>query len=338
MKQGGIILGPSVLGQIHKFPGLFFPLESLLTLETVANLGLLYFLFLVGVEMDILVIRRMGRKTLMIAFGGMAIPFSIGIAATFLFRHHISHENVREGPFLLLLGIALSVTAFPVLARILAELKLLNSELGRISMSSAIINDMCAWILLALAITLADNHDDALSSLWVLLSGAAFTLLCFYAVRPTVWWMIHRMPEGEGVSDFYVCLILTGVMLAGFTTDAIGIHAVFGAFVFGLVIPNGPLGEALVDKLEDFANGMLLPLFFVISGLKTDVSTIRDPATVGLLVVVFALATLGKIAGTVVISMYYNMPFREGLSLGFLLSTRGLVEIIILNIGRDKQV
>ncbi|XP_020114323.1 cation/H(+) antiporter 15 [Ananas comosus] len=333
----GIILGPSVMGRAQKWGENVFPQRSLLTLETVAHLGLLYFLFLVGVEMDVVIIRRSGKKALVIAAAGMALPFCIGTATSFVFRHHIA-KNVHQASFLLFLGVALSVTAFPVLARILAEIKLLNSELGRLAMSSAIVNDMCAWILLALSIAVSETHASVLSSLWVLLAGVVFVLLCFYAVRPAMWWLTRRIPEGEGVSDFHVCLILTGVMLSGIATDAIGIHAIFGAFVYGLVIPNGPLGVALIEKLEDFVTGLLLPLFFAISGLRTDVGKIQDSITVGLLILVFVLASVGKIMGTILIAAFYTMPFREGLALGFLMNTRGLVEMIILNIGRDKEV
>jgi Kef-type K+ transport system membrane component KefB len=205
-------------------------------------------------------------------------------------------------------------------------------------MSAAIVNDMCAWILLALAIAITEVNSTALSSLWVLLSGIVFVLFCFYVVRPGMWWLIGRIPEGESISDMEVSLILTGVLAAGVCTDALGIHSVFGAFVYGLVIPSGPLGVALIEKLEDFVTGLLLPLFFAISGLRTNVTKVRDPVTVGLLVLVFVMASFAKIMGTIIIAALYAMPFREGVSLGFLMNTRGLVEMIVLNIGRDKQV
>lgn len=334
--QGGVLLGPSILGRNVKFANTVFPLRSVMVLETMANVGLLYFLFLVGVEMDLSVIRRTGKKAVAIAMAGMVLPFAI--AGCFSFFLHGKDENMTQGTFILFLGVALSVTAFPVLARILAELKLISTDLGRIAMSAALVNDMCAWVLLALAIALAENHSTSLASLWVVLSSAAFVAFCIVIVRPAIAWMARRTPDGDTFSEFHLCVVLTGVMVAGFITDAIGTHSVFGAFVFGLVIPNGPLGVTLMEKLEDFVSGLLLPLFFAISGLKTNVSAITSVGTWGFLMLLVVLACAGKVAGTLLVCLYYRMPVQEGVTLGLLMNTKGLVEMIVLNVGRDQKV
>ncbi|RVW86869.1 Cation/H(+) antiporter 15 [Vitis vinifera] len=292
---GGVLLGPSVLGQNLHLANLIFPLRSVMVLETMANVGLLYFLFLVGVEMDLTVIRRTGKKAIAIAIIGMILPFIIGCAFSLILHHE--DRQMNRSTFVLFLGVALSVTAFPVLARILAELKLINTELGRMAMSSALINDMCAWVLLAVAIALAENESSSLASLWVILSSVFFVVVY-----------------------------------------AIGTHSVFGAFVFGLVIPNGQLGVTLIEKLEDFVSGLLLPLFFAISGLKTDVTKIHGALTWGFLFLVIILACAGKIAGTLIVALFYQMPLREGIVLGLLMNTKGLVEMIVLNVGRDQHV
>ncbi|KAI3892930.1 hypothetical protein MKX03_006900 [Papaver bracteatum] len=349
---GGVFLGPSVLGRIDDFAIKVFPIRSVMVLETMANVGLLYFLFLVGVEMDLSVIRRTGRKALIIALAGMALPFAIGASSAFLLegqgptpKKDKDGKEVNKWTYFLFLGVALSVTAFPVLARILAELKLLNTELGRIAMSSAIVNDMCAWILLAVAIALAESgHNENASSwasyasLFVVLSSVAFVGFCIFVIRPVIGWVIRRTPEGENFNDFYICLILTGVMICGFITDSIGTHSIFGAFVFGLVIPNGQLGTVLIEKLEDFVSGLLLPLFFAISGLRTDVTKLESPAVWGMLLLVIILCSLAKIFGTFLIALFYQMPFREGIALGLLMNTKGLIEMIVLNVGRDQKV
>ncbi|XP_028797973.1 cation/H(+) antiporter 15-like [Neltuma alba] len=334
---GGVMLGPSVLGQTGKFANAIFPLRSVMVIETMANVGLLYFLFLVGLEMDIMVIKRVGKKAVATAIAGMILPFAIGAAFSFLL-HKENQTNMSHGTYILFLGVALSVTAFPVLARVLAELKLINTELGKIALSSALINDMFAWVLLALAIALAENQSASLASLWVLISSAAFVGFCLFAVRPAISWIISRTPEGEAFSEFHISLILSGVMISGFITDAIGTHSVFGAFVYGLAIPNGPLGMTLVEKLEDFVSGLLLPLFFAISGLKTNIGAIKGAATWAILFLVIFLACIGKIIGTLAVAIYYQMGLREGTSIGLLMNTKGLVEIVVLNVGRDQKV
>ncbi|KNA15007.1 hypothetical protein SOVF_101990 [Spinacia oleracea] len=285
--------------------------------------------------MDLAVIRRTGRKAISIALGGMILPFIIGCTFSLIMQRG---DSTHPGTFVLFLGVALAVTAFPVLARVLAELKLINTEIGRIAMSSALVNDICAWVLLALAIALAETSSSSLTSVWVILSSAAFVVVCIFLVRPAIMWMVRRTPEGEPFSDFYICLILTGVMISGFITDAIGTHSVFGAFVFGLIIPNGPLGVTLIEKLEDFVSGLLLPLFFAISGLKTDVRQVGDFKVWRNLMLVIILACSGKVAGTTAVAYFYNMPIREGITLGLLMNTKGLVEMIVLNVGKDQKV
>ncbi|KAI7980491.1 Cation/H(+) antiporter 15, partial [Camellia lanceoleosa] len=326
--KDGVVLGPSILGQSEEFAKAVFPLRSVMVLETMANVGLLYFLFLIGVEMDLAVIHRTGRKALAIATGGITLPFIIGISFSFILQQKSHTSTKNQATVILFLGVALSVTAFPVLSRILAELKLLSSNIGRIAMASALISDMCAWILLAIAIALDENDTTSMAALWVIVSSLAFVVCCIFLVRPL-----------GAISEFYVCLILTGVMVARFITDAIGTHSVFGAFMFGLDIPNGQLSVTLIEKLEDFVLGLLLPLFFAMSGLKTNFLAITGAITWRYLILVIVLTFLGKIAGTQLLqfaAMYYQMPFYEGFTLGLLMNTKGLVEMIVLNVLDDR--
>ncbi|CAK8543738.1 unnamed protein product [Lathyrus sativus] len=344
---GGILLGPSALGRNTNYLHRIFPAWSTPTLESVASIGLLFFLFLVGLELDLNSIRRSGKKAFSIAAFGISVPFICGIGVAIVLRKTVDGaDKVGFGQFLVFMGVALSITAFPVLARILAELKLLTTRVGETAMAAAAFNDLAAWILLALAIALAGSGADGgkskspLVSIWVLLSGVAFVAFMMLVIGPVMKRVAQRCSaENEAVNEVYICITLAGVMVSGFITDFIGIHSIFGAFVFGLTIPKtGNFAERLIERIEDFVLGLLLPLYFASSGLKTNVTKISGGKAWGLLVLVISTACAGKILGTFVVAMMCRIPVRESITLGVLMNTKGLVELIVLNIGKEKKV
>ncbi|KAG9141174.1 hypothetical protein Leryth_001664 [Lithospermum erythrorhizon] len=335
---GGILLGPSALGRNKSYLNTIFPTKSITVLDTLANIGLLFFLFLAGLELDMKSLRKTGKKALAIAAAGITLPFALGIGSSFVLRATIA-QGVDATAFLVFMGVALSITAFPVLARILAELKLLTTDIGKMAMSAAAVNDVAAWILLALAIALSGDNLSPIVPFWVFLSGAGFVISASLILTPIFTWMSKRCHEGEPVDETYICGTLAAVLAAGLITDSIGIHAMFGAFVLGVIVPKeGPFAGALVEKVEDLVSGLFLPLYFVSSGLKTNVATIQGIQSWGLLVLVIFTSCFGKIVGTFIVSLMCKMPVREALALGFLMNTKGLVELIVLNIGKDKKV
>ena len=336
--QGGVLLGPSAFGRNKAYLNAIFPDVSVIILDVFADMGLLFFLFMVGLELDMVQIRKTGKQALAIAAAGISLPFVAGVGVSVVLHQTIAPDGAF-GPFLVFMGVAMSITAFPVLARILAERKLLTTDVGQLAMSAAAVNDVVAWVLLALAVALSGSGKSPAIVAWVLLCGIAFVIVMFVVVQPCMLWVAHRSPDNEPVKEYVVALTLLGVLIAGFCTDAIGIHSIFGAFLFGLILPkDGPFASALVEKLEDFVSILLLPLYFASSGLKTNIGSIHGVRSFGLLVLVISVACLGKIIGTFLAAKASRVNFRKSLTLGILMNTKGLVELIVLNIGKDRGV
>ncbi|KAG6551009.1 hypothetical protein Mapa_007242 [Marchantia paleacea] len=334
---GGILLGPTAVGRIPGFSDTFFPKSSLNILETVAELGLMFFLFLVGLELDLGVLRKSGTSAMYVAAAGIGMPFILGVGVSMLvFKSMNLDEHSSFGPFVLFMGVSLSITAFPVLARILAERKILNTQIGQVAVSAAAMNDVVAWALLALAVAVTNSGSSPLVIVWVLLSGLLYLLIMFGLVRPLVYALANYK---DPIPEMVIAITFLLMILSSYATDAMGIHVIFGAFIMGLVIPkNGPFAGLLIEKVEDFVSILLLPLYFTSSGLKTDLESISSLKAVGILVLVTLTAILGKVGGTVFVTRIQGMGMRSSLSLGVLMSTKGLVELIVLNIGLSKGV
>jgi len=333
----GILLGPTAFGYIPGFSTKIFPDSSLTVLETLANMGLIFFLFLVGLELDLRSLSKTGKGALWMAFCGIVLPFSLGVVVSIIiFKVMRNDLHTSFGPFTVFIGVALSITAFPVLARILAERKLLTTELGQMAMSAAAVNDVVAWILLALAVAITNAGSSPIVALYVLLLGVAFLLFMFILVRP----ILHALAHYEDpIPELVVAITLVIVLGAAFVTDIIGIHVIFGAFICGLIVPkDGPFAGMLIEKIEDYVSILFLPLYFAYSGLQTQLSSINSGTAVGILALVLGTACLGKILGTVFVAKLVGMDTRKSFALGFLMNTKGLVELIVLNIGLQKGV
>jgi Kef-type K+ transport system membrane component KefB/nucleotide-binding universal stress UspA family protein len=338
----GILLGPSLLG--WGWPGAFhtlFPSESLDFLSLLSQLGVVLFLFLVGLELDPALLQKRGRATLGISIASIAAPFVLGIGLTILLYRPLFADPGRSH-FLastLFMGAAMSITAFPVLARILTERNLHRTQVGSISIACAAVNDVAAWCILAFVVAVAQKYagpTDAIRTAgWV---GIYITAM-FVLVRPSLR-RLQRSYEQQGrLSQNVIAIIFLLVLISAFTTDWIGIHALFGAFMLGFVMPkSAPFVRHLSEKLEDFTVVFLLPLFFANAGLKTRIGLLNTPELwlyTGLIVL---FACLGKYGGTTVAARLFGTPWREASAVGVLMNTRGLMELIILTIGRELNV
>ncbi|OCB89096.1 hypothetical protein A7U60_g3780 [Sanghuangporus baumii] len=337
---GGILLGPTALGRIPGFTQHIFPSESLPYLSLTANIGLVLFLFLVGLEIETNVIKRNARFSIPIALGGMTVPFGLGAALALpIYKHYIDENQTSYPHFMLFTGVAFSITAFPVLCRILTELKLVDTTVGIVVLSAGVGNDIVGWTLLALAVALV-NASTGLSAVWILLTAVAWTLFLLIPVKRAFKWLARRTGSIEnGPTMTFMTATILMTFASAFFTDSIGVHAIFGGFLAGLVVPReGGLAIALTEKLEDMVSIIFLPLYFTLSGLQTNLGLLDNGITWGFTIAICCLAFFGKFGGCSMAARLCGFGWREASTIGSLMSCKGLVELIVLNVGLDAGI
>ncbi|KAK6537933.1 K(+)/H(+) antiporter [Orbilia ellipsospora] len=337
---GGVILGPTVLGRIPGFTNDIFPASAMPNLNLVATLGLVLFLFLVGLEVDFRVMLDNWRIAAGVGALGMALPFGFGAAISYGLYHEFGNDpgvnqGVNFGVFLLFCGVAFSITAFPVLCRILTELKLLSTNVGIIVLAAGVTNDVVGWILLALTVALV-NAGSGVTAVYVLLVAVGYVLFLFFVVKPVFHWYLRRTGNfgSNGPSQLALTITLLLVLASAWFADVIGIHPIFGGFVVGLICPHeGGFAVAVAEKIEDLITVLFLPLYFTYSGLRTNIGLLNSGIVWAYVVGVIAIAFVAKIIGGTIAAKLFKLRWRESLTVGVLMSCKGLVELIVLNIG-----
>ncbi|KAG2002319.1 potassium:hydrogen antiporter, variant 2 [Coprinopsis cinerea AmutBmut pab1-1] len=300
-----------------------------------ANIGLCLFLFLVGLEIDAGIIKRNARLSAMVALAGMVLPFGIGAGLAVPIFNRFIDDDVEFTHFMLFTGVAFSITAFPVLCRILTELKLLDTTVGIVVLSAGVGNDIIGWVLLALSVALV-NAGSGLTALYILLVSVGWTLFILFPVKYAMKWFAKVSGSIEnGPSVFFMTVTMIVLFGSAFFTDIIGVHAIFGAFLAGLVVPReGGLAISLTEKLEDMVAVIFLPLYFTLSGLSTDLGLLNDGITWAFTIAIIVTAFLGKFGGCTLAARYAaRFDWRESMTIGSLMSCKGLVELIVLNVG-----
>ncbi|KAL5614202.1 hypothetical protein BROUX41_000041 [Berkeleyomyces rouxiae] len=340
---GGIVLGPSVMMRIPNFKETIFPTESMPVLNNVANLGLVIFLFLVALEIDLRIFKQNWKLAATVGVASMALPFGLGVAIAWglynEFRAGTNLEDISFGTYALFIGTALAITAFPVLCRILTELKLLHANVGVTALAAGVANDVTGWILLALCVALA-NNSSGLAALWSLLCTIGWTLFLVFIVRPIFIWYLRKTGSLQnGPTQGIVALTMLLVLASAFFTAIIGVHAIFGAFLVGVICPHdGGFAVKMTEKIEDLISVLFLPLYFALSGLNTDLGLLNSGIAWAYVVGVLAVAFSGKIIGGTVAARFFKLEWRESLTIGVLMSCKGLVELIVLNIGLQAGI
>jgi Kef-type K+ transport system membrane component KefB len=337
---GGILLGPTAFGRIPGFSQHIFPSQSIPYLSLVANIGLCLFLFLVGLEIDMAIIRRNLRLSVSVAAAGITIPFGFGAALAIpLYHHFIDASQVSYTHFMLFTGVAYSITAFPVLCRILTELKLLDTTVGIVVLSAGVGNDIIGWTLLALSVALV-NAGSGLTAVWILLVCIGWTIFMLLIVRRVLFWVARSTRSIErGPTIFFMTITILILFGSAFFTDVIGVHAIFGAFLAGIIVPrDGGLAITLTEKLEDMVSVIFLPLYFTLSGLSTDLGLLNTGTIWAFTVSICVLAFAGKFGGCTLAARYAGFTWREAGAIGSLMSCKGLIELIVLNVGLSAGI
>ncbi|KAF9090424.1 K(+)/H(+) antiporter [Mortierella sp. AD031] len=335
----GILLGPSVLGRIPGFASTIFKAESLPFLNLVSNIGLVFFLFLVGLELDPALVVKRAKFALGISFAGMVLPLGVGAAVSYvLYEEMPTKDRVGFGQFLLFCGVAMAITAFPVLARILAEQKLLTTKVGFLTICAGAVGDIVAWILLALVVSII-NSASTITPLYVVLLSIAWILILVFLFRPLFKYMIKKTKSEDEPSQTMMAFTMVVVLVSAFVTDIIGVHAIFGSFLVGLIIPNDTgFADGVTKRIEDLVSVIFLPIYFALSGLKTQIGLLDNGKTWGLVILTTFVACFGKIVGCTGAAKFQGMEWRESLAIGVLMNCKGLIELIVLNIGYDAGV
>lgn len=335
----GIVLGPSLLGWL--WPDLWqvlFPANAVALLSMLSQVGLVLFMFLVGLELDLKLLRGSGQASLVISNSSIALPFALGAGLALYMHRSLADPSVPLLSFTLFMGAAMSVTAFPVLARILNERRLLQTKIGILSITSAAINDVTAWCMLAFVVSIVRSTGIA-AALQTTLLTLLYLAVMFFAVRPVLSRVAARSLGREGLNHNVVAATLVALLLSSLVTEFIGIHALFGAFLLGAILPKTDgFAATLAEKLEDLVLVFLLPLFFAVSGLRTQIGLLNTAHGWGLFGLILIAACLGKFGGSTLAARITGLTWRESSAIGILMNTRGLMELVVLNIGLDLGV
>lgn len=335
----GIILGPSVLGQY--FPGAFnfiFSKQSLENVYLISQIGLILFMFVIGLEVDFKVLKNKFNQTLVISHAGILVPFLLGIVSSFYIYEKYASQQTSFLAFSLFIGISMSITAFPVLARIVQERNLAKTQLGVLAIASAANDDVTAWCLLAIVIALTKSGSST-SALFTVGLTIIYILFMFLCVRPFFKKISQIHANNEIFNKSLIGLIFLTLIISASITELIGIHALFGGFIAGVVMPSN-LGfrHVMMNKVEDVTLAFFLPLFFAYTGLNTNLLLINSWSMVGVCLLLIVIAIAGKFGGCTIAARLVGETWHDSLTIGMLMNTRGLMELVALNIGYEMGV
>ncbi|MGJ0288041.1 cation:proton antiporter domain-containing protein [Aliarcobacter cryaerophilus] len=337
----GIILGPSFLSSmLPSFSETLFPKSSLGNLSMISQLGLIFFMFVIGMELDWDSLKSKTKESVVISHSSILFPFFLGVGLALFLYSSFAPQNISFIPFALFMGIAMSITAFPVLAKIVKERNISNTPYGAMSLTCAAADDATGWYILAIIIAISSSTSLGASALSLGLI-VAYMLIMIYLVKPFLAWFADRYKDDTTLNMSMVAIILIVLLLSSLATEIMGIHALFGAFIAGVVMPSNKdskLREMLIPKIEYVSVLVLLPLFFALTGLRTQIGLMETSYHWYICAVIILVAVAGKLLGAALSSKFMGFSWSDSFRIGALMNTRGLMELIVLNIGFELGI
>ena len=336
----GVMLGPSLLGWMAPDTSAFlFPLTSMPILQLLSQIGVVLFMFLVGVELEPAYLRGRAQTAVAVSHFSIIIPFTLGVALSLALYARYAPPGVPFHAFALFCGIAMSITAFPVLARILQERNLTHTPLGTTAITCAAVDDVTAWTILAFVVAITTAGGALATLLAIVGLSAMFVLAMIVVGRPLLQRVLNSDRMGDSSDKERIAVVLVVLLASALATEMIGIHALFGAFVAGAIMPaGGTFRAALRARFESVNSVLLLPLFFAYTGLRTQIGLLDSLSSWAICLAIIVVATTGKLGGTVIAARWTGLSWRDSIALGGLMNTRGLMELVALNVGYDLGI
>jgi Kef-type K+ transport system membrane component KefB len=334
----GLLLGPSFLGWLApQLSSQLLPPAIAPFLAVIAQVGVILFMFLVGLELDTNLLRQRTRATIAISHTSIVVPFLLGAGLALWLYPRFAEPSVSFTAFALFIGVAMSVTAFPVLARILTDTKMQTSRMGALALACAAVDDVTAWCLLALVVGVARAQSGRV--LLTVASAIAFILFVLLVARRGAVWLARRQTSQGTTTQPMFAMVCISLLVSALLTERVGIHALFGAFLLGAIVPHdSQLARDMREKCEDIVVVLFLPVFFAFTGMRTQVGLLQESADWSVCLVIILVASLGKFGGSFFAARITGSDSREAASLAILMNTRGLMELVVLNVGLDLGV
>ncbi len=335
----GIFLGPSLLGWVAPDAFSFiFPAGSLGNLQMLSQIGLILFMFIIGLELNVDLLKKKASEALVVSHMSILFPYLLGVLLAHYLYKNFAPAHISFTAYALFIGISMSITAFPVLAKILKERKMTSSPVGGMAIICAAIDDVTAWCLLAVVISIA-KAGNITGAIITIITTLVYVLIMLFAVRPLLRVMAARFYDNNKAAPVFISTIFILIIVSAFVAELIGIHALFGAFLAGVIMPSDfSLRKFFSEKVEDLSTSLLLPLFFAFTGLRTQIGLLNTPYLWMVCLAIIIVAVVGKLFGSALSAKMVGYSWKDSLSIGALMNTRGLMELVVLNIGYDLGI